>query len=118
MNYYAPWIDPRVKLVRAEHLLAYLRKHFWHDEGLVRTYLHCFRHPTKGAGVFLPALTDADDAPVRIFEAVTELARIEDRYAGDVLTDLLTQTPDNAEAKPAMPVHSGKGDALPQPVNR
>jgi hypothetical protein len=118
MHYYAPWVDPRVKLIRSKQMIAYLRRQQWIEEGLVRKHFLCFRHPTKKSAVFLPTLEDGDDYGLCIFEAVTELSRIEDRFAGDVLTDLLAQPTDNAEAKPALPAIAKKDDALPQPVNR
>jgi hypothetical protein len=118
MHYYSPWVDPRVKLVRSEQLIAYLRKHAWKEEGLARKHFFCFRHPKKGAAVFVPTPVETDDYLLCIFEAVTELARIEDRYAGDVLTDLLAQSADNAEAKPTIPALPEKGESLSQPANR
>jgi hypothetical protein len=118
MHFYSPWVDPRVKQVRSRHLSAYLRKQGWRDEGLARQYLRCFRQAAKNAAVYLPTLEEADDYAVCIFEAVTELARIEDRYAGDVLTDLLAQPAGDAETKPTLPPTPKQGDALVQAVNR
>jgi hypothetical protein len=114
MNYYTPWIDPRVSQVRSEQLDAYLRQRAWSDEGFVRQYFHCYRHPTKKAPVYVPTLSESDDQPLRIFEAVTELALIEGRYAGDVLTDLLAQTVDAAALQAAVPALAESGEALAQ----
>lgn len=118
MHYYAPWVDPRVKLVRAKHLIAYLRKQAWNEEGVVRKHLLCFRHPTKRSAIFLPTLEDSDDNGLLIFEAVTELARIENRYAGDVLTELLSQSPAEQDGKSAATVVPGANDAIAHPVIR
>lgn len=118
MHYYAPWVDPRVKLVRSKQIITYLRRLGWNEEGLVRKHFICFRHPTKKSAVFLPTLEGGDDYGLCIFEAVTELARIEERYAGDVLTDLLAEPAEAAETRPTVPAPPEKPDALPQPLNR
>jgi hypothetical protein len=117
MNYYAPWVDPRVKLVRKEHLMAYLRSHGWQDEGIVRTHFVLFRHPIKKAPVQVPGPEESDDDGLLIFEAVTELARIEDRYAGDVLTDLLSQ-PVGPSTHVGPPSVASKDGALAQTINQ
>jgi hypothetical protein len=89
MNFYYPWIDPRVKRVRSEDLIAYLRKHGWPQEESDLDHFIRYRHPVKKAAVYVPTLEEADDSPLRILEAVTQLAKIEERYAGAVLDDLL-----------------------------
>ena len=66
----------------------------------------------------MPTAEETDDQPQRIFEAVTQLAKIEERYAGDVLTDLLSQSAAETEAKPAPAALPQRPDTLAQPANR
>ncbi len=111
-----PWIDPRVEHLRMFQVETYLRDHGWRRSQNEVTPLRAFRDSQLN-GVFLPGKDDDHFLRFAI-DAVECLARAEDRYAGDVLTDLLAQAPDNAELKPAIPALPEKPDALPQPVNR
>lgn len=90
MNFYYPWIDPRVKRVYAQDLVAYFQKRNWPEEVSDLENFLCYRHPTKRMAVYVPTFELTDDSPLRILEAVTQLAKIEERYAGAVLDDLLT----------------------------
>src|SRR5688572_16116385 len=118
MNFYYPWIDPRVKKVQPGQLIGYFRKHAWREEGMVREHFYRFRHPSGPSAVLVPTLVDADDLQLCILDAVTQLATIENRYAGEVLAELLEQPDAPVDARPAPPTVPQKGDELSQPANR
>lgn len=109
-----PWIDPRVERLGMMQIETYLRKHGWRESTREITRMRAFRD-TDMNGVFLPD-TDDDEFLRYAIDAVECLARAENRYAGDVLTDLLAQ-PTDAKANPAPATPPTKTE-LVQPVNR
>lgn len=110
MNFYYPWIDPRVKRIRSGDLVDYLRKQAWREEPSKREFFFCYRHPVKKTAVYVPTPEETDDAELCILDAVTQLAKIEERYAGAVLDDLLAaRSPD-----PIAP--ATRADVTHQPV--
>jgi hypothetical protein len=118
MTFRNPWIDPRVQEVRPIQLLAYLHANKWIEGNARISTMRAFRDDHGHGYVLVPSAIDYDRYVQDIIDAVTMLAKAEDRYAGDVLTDLLAQPADNTEATPTIPAIPEKGDPLPQPVNR
>ena len=117
MNFqFNPWIDPRVEKLRMAQIESYLRRHGWKESNLKATPMRAFRDAQLN-GVFLPDVDDEEFLRYAI-DAVACLARAEDRYAGDVLTDLLSQPVAEVETKPKAPATSDKSETLAQPVNR
>ena len=117
MNFqFNPWIDPRVEQLRMVQIENYLRRHGWKEVKSKVTRLRTFRDAQLN-GVFLPDVDD-DEFLRYAIDAVACLARAEDRYAGDVLTDVLSQSATAAETKPTVPAASDKSETLAQPVNR
>ena len=114
MNFYYPWIDPRVKQVRPEQLIGYLRKHAWREEGLVREHFYRFRQPAGPSTVLVPTPEETDDLQLCILDAVTQLAKIENRYAGELLLELLEQPFAEIEPKPG----AAMSEAMAQSANR
>src|SRR5471030_2123203 len=100
MNFqFNPWIDPRVEKLRIAQIERYLRRNGWKESNLKATPMRAFRDSQLN-GVFLPGVDD--DAFLRYaIDAVEGLARAENRFAGDVLTDLLSQSAADAEAMTA-----------------
>jgi hypothetical protein len=108
MNYqFNPWIDPRIEKVRLAQLERYLRKQGWRESDRKLTPLRAFRD-AQDNGVFLPG-TDDEEFSRYAIDAVASLARAENRYAGDVLTDLLAQP---ADVAPAPPTVAATADAV------
>jgi hypothetical protein len=96
MNNLDQWIDPRIKLVKAASIHAYLIAHGWTLSPSPRSQVLIFQEPgnLKGERVLqsVPAhdsLSDSNDAIVRV---VTNLAAVEGRSAVEVLNDILKQS--------------------------
>jgi hypothetical protein len=87
------WVDPRVKQVRVADVQAYLQRRGWERSPAPRPQQLAFAappgNPDGRAVIYLPASEQFADYPQRILEVITELAEIEDRYAVDVLDDIL-----------------------------
>ena len=89
------WLDPRLPTVRVQSLRAYLLSKGWevapsdHPRELV------FREPVIHENgplyQWLPASETGRDYVQRIYEAIAAIAEVEDRFAGDVLSDVLRQ---------------------------
>jgi hypothetical protein len=97
MNNMDRWVDPRVSQVKAADLHAYLLARAWKRQPGSRSHVLLFEEPSRPDGKpilqTVPAdesVSDYTDAVVRV---ITNLAAIEDRYAVDVLNDILQQTP-------------------------
>ena len=117
MNFqFNPWVDPRVEKVLMFHLETYLRRKGWKEGKSKVSPMRAFRDSQQN-GVFLPGVED-DEFLRYAIDAVTELARAEDRYAGDVLTDLLSQSTSDVAAKTTTPAVADKGNAMAQPASR
>lgn len=95
MMFANPWIDPRILQVRPENVRAYLEAHGWEYLG-VGTLPDLLLFDTvepRGdkPNVLLPLRLDHPYQIQRLVELVTEVALHEDRFAGDVLDDLLAE---------------------------
>jgi hypothetical protein len=95
MNGLRRWVDPRVTKVRVADVGAYLRRRGWTEQPAPRPQQVAFAGPGETVGersiVYVPSSEQFADYPQRILEVVTELAEIEDRYAVEVLDDILCQ---------------------------
>ncbi len=103
------WVDPRVPKVRIAELTAYLRDRGWTERPAPRPQQLAFDKPAGSdeGFVYLPASEQSADYPQRVLEVITELAEIEDRYALDVLNDILTSQ------RPTGPNGASKDLAVP-----
>jgi hypothetical protein len=95
MKFRNPWIDPRIVQVRPDDAKAYLLRHGWKALGpAINPLLLMFEGPGKDDET-LTALVplELDDGPMlqRMIDLVSELARFEERWAVDVLSDILGQ---------------------------
>lgn len=109
MKFRNPWIDPRVLLVKSADARAYLLKHGWKLlSSESNPMLHFEGPPGDGCrpSVWVPMREQAGDYPQRIIELISDLAQVEDRYAVEVLNDILGQS---AESVPTI----GSGVSLP-----
>lgn len=86
------WIDPRLYAVRVADLQAYLLRKGWKPVAPDRPHVLVFQEPgTEEDGPlyqFVPDSEQGRDYPAQVYELIAALVDIEDRYAGDVLTDI------------------------------
>lgn len=86
-----PWIDPRVVQVRPTSARAYLLGHGWQALPIDQPNLLPFASPRgeEDPVVLVPLREKGRDYPQRVIELVTDLALAENRYAVEVLNDIL-----------------------------
>ncbi len=110
MRFRNPWIDPRVVQLGPAQAKAYLARRGWKTLGPAgNPLLEMFEGPVEGddtPSVLVPLETDQGPMLQRMIELVSELARFEDRWAVDVLDEMLQPS----GAAPA------NGPAMPQPL--
>ncbi len=98
MTFSNPWIDPRIPRVMPESMRAYLLSHGWEDLGpATMPDLVMFDTPQprgEKPNVLLPMSLEHPYQIQRLVELVTEVARYEGRFAGDVLSDVPSE-PEN-----------------------
>jgi hypothetical protein len=94
MRFRNPWIDPRVAELRSETVRAYLRQHGWSEVGPAEdpTLLRFERttHSSEAPTLFVPLRSDTSNGLQWMIELVGDLATWQDRFAGAVLSDLLS----------------------------
>lgn len=103
------WLDPRLRKVRVADIQTYLLRKGWKPAAPDRSYVLVFQEPTlSGQGPLYQFVPDTEQRPdylTRIYELLAALGEIEDRYAGDVLTDILRQPPESVPANgPGVPL--------------
>lgn len=95
MKFRNPWIDPRILQVRPEAVRAYLLAHGWLYLGpAIMPDMLMFDTPQPRddkPNVILPLKLEHGSQIQRLIELIADVALYEDRYAGDVLTDMLRQ---------------------------
>lgn len=94
MKFRNPWIDPRIVRVRLEDVQAYLTRHGWTcvgpatDSSLLR--YERVEENEDAPTLFVPERIAEKGASLeRLIELIGDLARFEDRWAGEVLSDML-----------------------------
>lgn len=98
MKFRNPWIDPRITRVRPEDVQAYLTRQGWQCIGPA-TDPNLLRYERVEASVDAPTLfvpvQMADKGPFLdgMIELVADLARQENRWAVEVLHDILQPAP-------------------------
>src|SRR5450755_1518645 len=97
MNILDEWVDPRVRLLRAASLHAYLIARGWKPKPSPRPQLLLFEEPTGHEGKpilqSVPAHDGVSDCTDAIVRVVINLAAIEGRSAIDMLNDILREGP-------------------------
>ena len=87
------WIDPRLSSVRVAGIRNYLLGKKWQEVSPDRSGCLVFQEPDCAPNEplyqFVPEFEQDRAYPALIHELIAALASIEDRYAGDVLTDIL-----------------------------
>lgn len=110
MKFRNPWIDPRILQVRPDAVKAYLLSHGWLYLGpALAPDMLMFDTPQPRddkPNVILPLKLEHGSQVQRLIELIADVALYEDRYAGDVLTDILRQPPASVPA-------DGSGVPLP-----
>jgi hypothetical protein len=111
MKFRDPWIDPRIAQLRPAEAKAYLVGRGWKSLGPASNpILEMFDRPgdrEDTPSVLLPLKTDQGPMLQRMVDLVSELARFEDRWAVDVLIDMM-------QPSGSAPVN---GPSVGQPVN-
>jgi hypothetical protein len=101
MKFRNPWIDPRITQLRPEEAQAHLLRHRWKPLGPAENPLFLmFEGPGEGQDrptVLVPLKLDQGPMLQRMIELVGDLAHFEDRWAVDVLHDILHQPTDSAD---------------------
>lgn len=89
------WIDPRIRSVRADSVRSHLLKRGWQLQPYPGSELLVFggRQDDDGQPIVqvVPSSERLRDFPLRLAELIAALSVIEDRPAGDILTDLLNE---------------------------
>lgn len=92
-NKHRRWIDPRLYSVRTADLQAYLLDRGWILVPPDRPGVLVFQEPANSEDgplyQFVPLDEHWEGYPAQIYELIAALAEIEDRYAGDVLGEIL-----------------------------
>lgn len=92
-SHLAPWIDPRVRSVRVVDVQIYLLRRGWKPRPSSRPQMLLFEGPPADDGEPLlqavPATESGSDYVQRIIDVITNLSVLEDRYAVDILNDVL-----------------------------
>lgn len=98
MKSHNPWIDPRIVQLGPMEARAYLARRGWNSLGPASNpILEMFEGPGEGDDtptVLVPLNTDQGPMLQRMIDLVSELARLEDRCAVDVLNDMLQPSGD------------------------
>jgi hypothetical protein len=99
------WRDPRLSSVRVSDLQAYLLRKGWKPVPPDRPYVLVFQEPVEDEdGPLYQLVPDSEKDRSylqQVYELIAAVAEVEDRYAGDVLTDIL-QLRDQTEANGAL----------------
>lgn len=102
------WADPRLAQVRVADIRDYLLGKGWKPAPPDRPNVLVFQEPVVDEEgplyQWLPDSEQGRDYPARVYELLAAVAEVEDRYAGDVLTDILQHHGDE-----------GNGPALGRP---
>jgi hypothetical protein len=89
------WVDPRIRLVKAANLHAYLKARGWKSKPSPRPQVLLFEEPAGHDGEpglqTVPAHDGVSDCADAMARVVTNLAAVEDRSAMEVLNDILRQ---------------------------
>lgn len=87
------WLDPRLGQVRVADVVAYLRGKGWQSVPTDRSGDLVFAEPAGSSDgplyQWVPEDEKRRDFAARMYELIAALAEVEDRWAGDVLSDIL-----------------------------
>ena len=96
MNNWDKWIDPRVRQVKPADIQRYLLARGWRPISSPRRQLLFFEEPRGHQGKpvtqTVPASDGGSDYLDAVVRVITNLAALEDRFAGDVLSEILQQS--------------------------
>jgi hypothetical protein len=111
MKFRNAWIDPRIVQARPEEARAYLARQGWKLVGPASNP-ELLRYEIEGnesaPTLFVPIRVDAGPGLQWMIDLVADLAHFEDRWAVDVLNDMLRPTADGMAANG--PATAAKGE--------
>jgi hypothetical protein len=88
-----PWIDRRVMNVRVADMRDYMARHSWRPVPYTRPEVLMYEGPLADTGrpirQMVPLLEEADDYTQCVIDLITNLARLEERTAVEVLEEML-----------------------------
>jgi hypothetical protein len=97
------WVDPRICSVHVADVQTYLLNRGWKPKPQPRPGMIFFEKPAENGRpavvLTLPASEELDDYLRRVTELITALASFEERYAVDVLNDILRQSAPPSRAR-------------------
>jgi hypothetical protein len=109
------WMDPRIVSVRVADIQAYLLRMGWKPAPADGSNHLVFQEPTASEDgplyQWTPTSEQRRDYTQRIYELIAAIAEVEDRFAGDVLADILSPHP---AAFTNGPGASSKGEPAPR----
>jgi hypothetical protein len=95
------WIDPRMYELRVADVRDYLLSKGWKEVSPDRPGVVVFEEPSPSADgplyQWIPHSEERREFRQAMYELLAALAEIEDRYAGDVLWDILESSEVNGE---------------------
>ena len=115
-RYLQRWLDPRVFSLRVADVIAYLRRKGWTSVEPDRPNVLVFQEPPGGGKElyqFVPASEEVEDYARQMTELITLLAFYEDRYAVDIVNDIVS-SPDHGSANGAGQDHPASAEVSPQ----
>jgi hypothetical protein len=111
------WVDPRTQSVRVAGVKSYLLRRGWELQPSPGPELLVFGGPVDDDGEpivqVLPSSEQMRDFRMRVEELIAALSVLEDRPAGEVLTDILREAPLDPPL-PGSPV-TGAPSPVPRP---
>jgi hypothetical protein len=106
------WVDPRIKQVTGASIRSYMEQHGWTLQPFPGPELLVFGGQVDDDGEPIELVVPPDDTyidyPLRVEQLISALSVLEDRYAVEVLNDILqagssTPAPANGAAASATP---------------
>ena len=86
-----PWVDPRVAQVRVADFEKYLVKRGWSRLEKSPPYFLSFEIPGDRRSLIRIPADESDRNYLRlVIEVITDMARVEDKYAVEILNDILS----------------------------
>ncbi len=101
------WIDPRLYSIRVADIRDYLLRKGWKEVTPDRPGVLMFQEPAVSEDgplyQWIPDSEQRREYSQAIYELLASLGDIEDRYAGDVLTDILEHSVASSKNGPRVP---------------
>jgi hypothetical protein len=108
------WVDPRLPDLRLDQIRAYLLGKGWKEVAPDRPGVLVFEEPALGEEgplhQWVPDSEQRREYLQGVYELLAAVAEVEDRSAGEVLTDMLEASPANGESPNS--AQTGRGESV------